>query len=42
MKFSAPSSSIRLAAAVAGDAMEVSISSTGGGIPADELPRIFE
>lgn len=42
VKFSAPSSSVRLAAAVAGDAIEVSISNTGGGIPADELPRIFE
>lgn len=42
VKFSAPSSSVRLAAAVAGDTIEVSVSDTGAGIPADELSRIFE
>jgi len=42
VKFSAPSSSVRLAAAVAGDEIEVSVSDAGEGIPADELPRIFE
>jgi len=42
VKFSAPGSPVRLAATVAGDAIEVSVSNTGDGIPIDELPRIFE
>jgi signal transduction histidine kinase len=42
IKFSPPGSPIRLSSALAGDVLEVRVSNTGEGIPADELDRIFD
>ena len=42
IKFSPPKSPIRLTAALAGDSLEVRVSNTGEGIPANELDRIFD
>jgi two-component system, OmpR family, sensor histidine kinase KdpD len=42
IKFSLPRSPIRLTAALAGDSLEVRVTNTGEGIPANELDRIFD
>ena len=42
IKFSMPRSPIRLTAALAGDSLEVRVTNTGEGIPANELDRIFD
>jgi two-component system sensor histidine kinase KdpD len=42
IKFSPPGSPIRLAAALAGDFLEVRVTNTGEGIPSNELDRIFD
>lgn len=42
IKFSQPETPIRLTAALAGNSLEVRVSNTGEGVPADELDRIFD
>lgn len=42
IKFSPPHSALRITASTAGDNLEFRITNTGGGIPQDELDRIFE
>ena len=42
IKFSPPESPIRLTAALTGDSLEVRVTNTGEGIPANELDRIFD
>ena len=42
IKFSPPSSPIRITASLAGNSIEVSVSNSGEGVPPDELTRIFE
>ncbi len=42
IKFSQPGTPIRLTAALAGNSLEVRVSNTGEGVPADELDRIFD
>lgn len=42
IKFSEDAGRVDVAVAVAGDVVEVSVRDTGHGIPADELPRLFE
>jgi two-component system sensor histidine kinase KdpD len=42
IKFSPARSPIRLTAALAGDSLEVRVTNTGEGIPANELDRIFD
>jgi two-component system sensor histidine kinase KdpD len=42
IKFSPPGSPIQLTAALIGESLEVRVSNTGEGIPADELDRIFD
>ena len=42
IKFSHPETPIRLTAALAGDVLELRVSNTGEGVPAEELDRIFD
>ena len=42
IKFTAPGGSIRVSAKPQGDSVLVSVADSGTGIPADDLPRIFE
>jgi two-component system, OmpR family, sensor histidine kinase KdpD len=42
IKFSPPGSPIRLTAELAGDSLEMRVTNTGEGIPANELDRIFD
>jgi two-component system sensor histidine kinase KdpD len=42
IKFSSPSSPIRLTAALTGEFLEMRVSNIGEGVPADELERIFD
>jgi two-component system, OmpR family, sensor histidine kinase KdpD len=42
IKFSQPGTPIRLTAALAGDVLELRVSNTGEGVPAEDLERIFD